>query len=442
MESAAENKDYYQLSDMYKVSKITGKNCSMTLRDNSDHIHGIIDVCNDKISKVGGYKGDKLSDPGRKELIKFVRTNNLSLTQSAAKDLGLSIYYPTKGGEVYLDERGVDNLLKEDISGINLVVHKYKKRVMRVKSSTKGAILNLSRAAIKTLIIEKNCNLVIDLRDNPYIEALIIKDSFAGNINLSRNAIRKIDIANNSRCELSINDSMKCFDLSIADVFSGILNVKNSCFHDLDIGYYCYASIKLESNWGKRNIKVGNSFRGDLEIDSVLVPNIHIGDDCKGNVTVSSKDEAHGSKHLEVEDEFSGHLDLSNSKTITNLEFGNNTRGQINLLGCPSIKVARFGEHYNGKTDFSNSGIEYLHAKKDCRGGFLMLNCDNLALIKMPNERKTAFTIEREPISIKSDNENIYYKYHHRELPREYFVPFYKECYKGVKRFFKERIKV
>lgn len=442
MELTTEDKNYYKLNDHYKMSKMTGKDCSMTLCDNNDDIQGIIDVCDDKISKVGGYKGDKLADSGRKELIKFIKSNNLSLTQGAAKDLGLSIYHPVKGGEVYLDERGLTKLLKEDISGANIVIHKYKKRTVRIKSSTKGAVLNLSRAAIKILIIEKNCNLVIDLRDNPYIESLIIKDSFAGNINLSRNSIRKINIANNSRCELSINDSLKCFDLNISDVFSGILNVKNSCFHDLDIGYYCYASIKLESNWGKRNIKIGNSFRGNLDIDSVHVPNIHIGDDCKGKITVSSKDDAHGSKHLEVADEFNGQIDLSKSKTIADLEFGNNTRGQINLQGCPSVKVAHFGEHYNGKTDFSFSGIEYLHAKKDCRGNFIMLNCDNLALIKMPNERKASMTIEKEPINIKTDDEHIYYQYHSRELPREYFTPVYKGLYRNLKRFFKEKLRV
>lgn len=440
MNALPENNDFYQLNDKYRLNKISGKNCSVMLRNPDDEIQAIVDVCNDKIAKVGGYKGDRMSDESRRELVKFIKDNNLSMTMSAAKDLGVSVFRPDKEKESYLTASELSRKLKGDISGVNLTVFHYKKRQITIKASTKGAILNLSRAAIKKLVIEENCNLVIDLRDNPFIETLIIHDGFAGNINLSRNSVKKVQIANNCRCELNINDSMKCFDLTIADVFSGVLNIKNSCFHDLDIGYYSYADIKLASNWGKRNIKIGNSFRGKLDIDSVHVPSVKIGNDCKGQVRISSHDEIHGAPKVEIADEFNGSLDLSDSKTIAHLDCGSHARGKINLLGCPSLKVARLGKHFRGQADFSESAIEYLRTGRDCQGDIILLGCENLALIKMPNERQNAITIDRTPIKVKNDGKDVYYSFYQRELPKEYFTPFYKDWYQSAKRFFKEKL--
>ena len=440
MNAMPDNCDYYQLNDKYRLSKIYGKDCSVMLRNPDDEVQAIVDVCNNKIAKVCGYEGEKVTDDSRSELVKFIKTNDLSMTLSAAKDLGVSIYRPDKGKEIYLNAGELTRKLKGNISGASLTVFNYKKRQLKIRASTKGAILNLSKAAVKKVVIEENCNLVVDLRDNPYIETLIIKDGFAGNVNLSRNGVKKIEIANNCRCELNINDSMKCFDLRIADVFSGVLNINNSCFHDLDIGYYSYADIKLASNWGKRNIKIGNSFRGSLEIDSVHVPTVKIGDDCKGKVIISSKDEIHGSPRVEVADEFNGDLDLSNSKTVAHLHCGSHARGKINLLGCPSLKVARLGEHFRGQADFSESGIEYLRTGKDCQGDIILLGCDNLALIKMPNERQKNVTIDRSPIKVKNDGKNVYYTFYPRQLPREYFTPFYHDWYKKIKHFFKAKL--
>lgn len=441
MNALPENNDYYQLNDKYRLSKISGKNCSVMLRNPDDEIQAIVDVCNDKIAKVGGYRGERMTEDSRRELVKFIKDNNLSMTMSAARDLGVSIYRPETGGELYPNTQELTRMLKGDISGANLTVFHYKKRQITIKASTKGAILNLSKAAIKKMVIEENCNLVVDLRDNPYIETLVIKDGFAGNINLSRNGIKKVVIANNCRCELTINDSLKCFDLSVADVFSGVLNIKNSCFHELDIGYYSYADIKLASNWGKRNIKIGNSFRGKLDIDSVHVPSVRIGDDCKGEIRISSKDEIHGSPNIEIADEFNGKLDLSDSKTITQLNCGSHTRGKISLLGCPSLKVARLGEHFRGHADFSESAIEYLRTDKDCQGEIILLGCENLALIKMPNERQKSITIDRAPLKVKTNGKDVYYSFYERELPKEYFTPFYKDWTKSVKRFFKAKLR-
>lgn len=440
MEAKAFNQEDYNLDDNYKMTPYTGQNCSMIMRDIDNKVRAVINVCNSKISNISGYKGERISEESRRSLIKFIKKHNYALTMSAARDLGVTIYRPANGHESYLDDKEVDKILDGDISAITLIVHNYKRRTMRIKSATKGAVLNLSRAGIKRLVIEKNCNLVVDLRDNPYIETLIVKDGFAGSLNLSHNGLKNVRISDNCRCDMQINDSMKCLDLMISDVFSGSLNIKNSCFHELDIGYYSYAAINLEKNWGKRNIKIGNSFRGSLIVDNVHVPSIKIGEDCKGWIMVSGEGDVHGTPKITIADEFNGELDMSASQTVSRLELGHKARGKINLAGCPALKVARLGNHFSGVADFSQSALEYLRAGYNCRGNIMLTDCNNLTLLKMANEPQSGIKTGKEPLLVKAKHGDIYYQFADYELPREYFTPFYVDWYEHVKTFFHEKL--
>lgn len=141
---------------------------------------------------------------------------------------------------------------------------------LRIPSFSKGGIYNLCRAQVSRLIVEKNCDLLIDMRDNPYIDALRVHESFTGSINMSRNTVESIIIDNNCRCDLAVYDSLRCFNLIIADVYSGNLNIKNSCFHAVSIGFYCYAVIKLSDNWGRRDITVGDSFAAASALTALI----------------------------------------------------------------------------------------------------------------------------------------------------------------------------
>lgn len=432
---------HYQLNENLRLSQITGEDCSLYLKDNSDNILGEINVCGGIISKVGGYNGEHLSSENRKELIHFIKENKLVLNAEGAKGLGLSVFKPAGGFEQYLSASEMEKKLKGNISGAEVSFNKYKKNTLRIRSGTVGAILNLAKAAVKKLIIEKDCNLVIDLSHNPYIEKLIIKDSFAGRLNMSHNSIRKIDISNNCRCDMNIFHSLKCMDLQIADVFSGSLNMEDSCFNHLDVGYYSYAAIKLKSNWGKKDIKIGNSFRGRLEVDNVHVPHIRIGDDCKGKIVVKSDDDIHGSKFLHIEDGFNGEIDFSGSKTISDVEFGHGVKGQIKAPLCQSLRLVRFGDDFNAMANFTGSQLEYLETGKDCRGSLILFHCDNLALLKMPGDHAAAVKIERQPIRVENAKNNVCYHFCERNLPPHYFHPLYKDWCKNIKHFFKEQLR-
>lgn len=339
-----------------------------------------------------------------------------------------------------LDKEAVKQLFSRPLNNVNVNLDNLKQRVLRVKASSKNSKLYLYQAKIKKLIVEKNCNLTIDLRDNHFVDTVIVKDNFSGTINLSRNTISTIEFADNCRCNLTIHGSLKCFKLSFGDVFSGSLDIEDSCFHLLKVGYYCYADIKLQDNWGSKTVRIGNSFRGSLTMNNVLVPDIEIGDDCKGDIAVSSRDEDMGAKHLNLADEFNGRIDLSGCQTVEAVDVGSHAGGKLDFAGCPSIRVLKFDECFKGEAQLSDSAIEYIHAKDGCEGSFILFNCRNLTLMRLPRSEMHRMDTDLTPLKIERGGRHIYYHFQERSLPAHYFKTGYRGMLKGLKKYIKKHL--
>lgn len=426
----------YKLEDGYYINQLTGEECSLILRNKERRVIAVLEACNHKITQLHSAPDHVLTAHEKHLLHKFIRNSRYQLIPEVAETLDLSILRIGEEPEEYLSERQLIKRLKERLSNARLYVGRLKIRTLRIPAFSKGGIYNFRNAEISKLIIEKNCDLLVDMRDNQTIESLRIHESFTGAVNMSRNTVESIEIANNCRCDLSVYDSLRCFNLMIADVYSGNLNIKNSCFHSLRIGYYCYAVIKLANNWGRRDITIGNSFRGTLDIDSVNVDNVKIGNDCKGRISLSSQGQVLGNQQIAIAEDFAGTLDLRGSKTVETVELGQHARGRITTLGCPALKVVKFDRYFSGYADFSESAVEYVHARYGCSGEMVFLNCDNLALLRLPRDRNSVITIERQPINIKTDEESLYYQFTDKPLPIRYLTPFYRKVYNGVKNFF------
>lgn len=325
--------------------------------------------------------------------------------------------------------------LEHPINDVRIISNHLKKKHLKIKDSSVGCKLELHFCEVRKVTIGKGCSLCLDLRDNPYIQTVIVKDNFSGNIYLSRSSVKKIVIGNNCRCNISLNDSINCFRLRAGDVFSGKVEISNSCFHKFQVGYYCYAEINLEQNWGKKHIFIGDSFRGILNINAVKTPLIKIGDDCKGEIKISSAKEQNGSEKLNIADDFAGSLDLSGDCNMKRIEVGDNASGILNLLRCQALKIVKFEKKFSGVVDLSESAIEYLRAQNGCCGKIVILNCPHLTLLKLPLDKRGDVASERNPLKIEIDSHHIYYHFQFRRLPSYYFTPFYVVWFKGLKRF-------
>ena len=330
-----------------------------------------------------------------------------------------------------IDKKTADEILRYSLNNVNVNLANYKRSVLRIKASSQNSRLVLCQAKIKKLVIEKNCNLHIDLRDNHVVETVIVKDNFSGTINLSRNTIATIDFANNCRCNLTIHGSLKCFKLTFGDVFSGRLDIEDSCFHFLRVGYYCYADINLKNNWGSKAVRIGDSFRGSLTMDNVLVPDIEIGNDCKGNILISSRDEDLGARRLRLADEFNGRLDISGCQTIETVDVGNHACGRLDFSGCLSLKVLNLEKCFKGEAWLSNSAVEYIQAKEGCEGRFILFDCQNLTLLCLPDTEKFSLDTNLTPLQIEQSRRYVYYHFQNRPLPPRCFKT---ECRKLFER--------
>lgn len=435
-----DNNILYKLDNGSRLTKIPGQECRMILRDKFSAPLATIGLCKDKISSVQPYPGAEQNTAYLKIMQKFVRQHHFCLTENAAADLKLNIISRDGEDSYYTGRELTASLFGsffKNFDSLEITLNNFKSSVLQIPRTAKICRLNLSRVNVSKIVVSNGAHSIIDLRDNSFVEKMVIHNSFNGTLNLSRSQLRKVTIGDNCRCNINCIHSGKCFEMKIGDVYSGELDLRDSCFHKLQIGYYCYALIRLSENWGRKDLKIGDSFRGSLRIDSVQAERLKVGDDCRGRIEISDKDRQTGIRRLEIMDDFQGEVDLENAQAVEHVEFGNNAAGRVTLAGCPSVKSLKFDEDFNGDADLRDSGVMYVRAKDGCRGRFVLLNCANLHLLRLPRDRRSSVMIEKMPKFVNTDERNLYYHFKEEELPSELSTPFYRHWYKNIKRFMK-----
>ena len=426
----------YKLSDGYQITKVSGEPCSLVFKNGKGTSLAVLESCQRKITAVYVCRKHKLTTVEKRILQRFINSFHYKLNYESAAALDLSVLQDEQGREEYLDSRQLQKRLQKRLNGFKLYVGKLQKHTLKIPSFTRGGIYNFCRAKVKKLVIEKNCDLLLDMRDNTSISKVRVKESFSGGINLSRSTVESIEFGNNCRCDLTINNSLRCFNLHIGDVYSGNMQIKNSCFHKIDIGYYCYANLRLADNWGRRYIGIGNSFRGTLNVDNVNVYELKIGNDCKGRINVSNRDIFSGNRRVLIAEDFAGQLDLHNSQSTEILEVGRHARGRFNLGGCPNLKVARFDKYFSGHADFSDSAVNFIGVKYGSSGELVLMNCQHLSLLKIPKDKNSTIIIEKKPLEVRSDSQSLCYRFTDEELPLEFCAPIYQKMIVKLKSMF------
>ncbi len=435
----------HRLEDGYHITVIPGRPHTLFLRDRYCTKLAVLELFQDRIVRVSGYRVRELPRKHAEVLIDFVRGFHYFLSPEAALELGLSVIRFEDGGERYFTVSELSpyrlNKIMRSTQKKQITLSGWQKSQLTVPKRAVNCTLNLSRCKIKKLQVARRSNVAVDLRDNPHIETVTVEEGFIGSLNLSRSSVTQIRIGDNCRCNISMNYSGKCFDLEIGDVYSGVLDIRDSCFHNLKIGYYCYANIKLSENWGQKNIAVGDSFRGNMILDSVYVRNVSVGSDCRGKIFVKSSERSEqGIRSINLADDFGGELDVGDSKTVERVEVGRNASGNVNLSGCASIKALKLDEYFAGVADLSRSGIMYIRARKGATGRFVLTDCSNLTLVKVARNAAPLISIDRSPIEIARDEQNVYYRYLDRRLPDDFFTPAYMHWFKSVKNFFRHGV--
>jgi len=421
----------YNINKDYRIVKLKGNKCSLFFKNKQNQLLASLEGCQDIFSNILVANDIELTSLEKGYLLSFIRAKKYSISKEVAEVLEVSIIRYMDGREEYLSEKQLKRRIANGIDFASVYVGKLNSYSISIPRDGKDCSYNLSNAGVAKVVVEENCNINIDLRDNKSIESLVVGERFSGTINLSRSTIESIFVANNCQCNMHITDSKKCFNLQIADIYSGNLNISNSCMYALNIGYYSYADIVLTNNIIKKEIIVDDSFRGKLYASNQNVETIKIGSDCKGKIKINNHSSYIGIGKVIVGDDFAGNLNLVGDDSVISLEVGRKNKGNIDASFAENLHKLKIGKYYSGNTVLNNSSIENIVVAYGASGNIDIKNCKNLKLIEATIDNSLVVDADIPPCDIKTINGTIYYSYGH-DYEMLSNVPLYKKIYRNI----------
>lgn len=421
----------YNINKDYRIVRLNGNKCTLFFKNYQNKLLATLDGCNDVFTKISASDDYELSLIEKGYILSFIRAKKYSITKEVAEYLHISIIKYMDGREEYLSEKMLKKRINNGIDFAKVYVGKLVSSSLNIRDDSTNCSYDLSKAEISKLIVGNNCNVNIDLRDNPYIETLQIKEQFSGCVNLSRSNIESIFIANNCSCNLSINNAKKCFNLQIADIFSGNTNITNCCMYAMSLGYYSYADIVLSNNIIKKDIEIGESFRGSLHAVDQNTDNLKIGDDCKGCIKTNNTSQSTGYKKISIGDNFAGSIYLNNDECIKNIEIGQKFCGKLEAMYSGFLQKIKFGKYYSGNSDLSYSSVHDIYVDYGACGTITVNNCVNLEFIQTTVDNKLIIDSDKENSKVKI-NENIICYNFKNTLYCSKNLPFYKKMYNNI----------
>lgn len=421
----------YNINKDYRIVRIKGNKCSLFFKNRQNQLLATLEGCREVFSQVLIPENGVLSDLEKGYLVSFIRAKKCSISKDVANVLGVSTIKYLDGREEYLSEKQLKRKIALGIDFAKVYVVKLSARSIRIPAGTRDCSYVLSNAKVSRIIIDEDCSINLDLRDNQNIDSLIIGERFSGTVNLSRTTVASIFIANNCRCNLSISDSKKCFNLQIADIYSGNLSISNSCLYALGIGYYSYADIMLSNNILKKDIVVGDSFRGVFYATNQSVDVLKIGDDCKGTVKVNNYNNMLGVRKLAIGDDFGGSLNITGDDSIETLEIGRKMSGKVDASFSGSLRNVTIGKYYSGNMIFDESSIEHIEVAYGASGILSLEKCKKFGLLQATEDNNLIIKNCCGEIITNKYQGNVFYSFdkNNFELIKE---PFYKKIYNTI----------
>lgn len=418
----------YYIDKDYCIVRTEGHCGSLSLKNKQNQVVATLEGCQDIFTQLTmGDVARELSLMEKKYLLLFVRAKKYRLSKEAAAALDASIVRYEDGREEYLSEKQLKHRISKGIDFAEVFIGRLSARHLRIVADSKNCSYHFGQAKVSKLIIEENCNINIDLRDNVSLETLMIGKNFSGTVNLSRTGIESIFIADSCCCNLNMDDSKKCCNLRIGDVYSGNLNMANSCLYALEIGYYSYADIVLSNNIIKRGIFLGDSFRGVLTMKNQHTEEVKIGDDCKGMIKIVDSIKESGVKKLVVGDNFSGRANLSGDESIEMLEIGHKNIGQIDASYSTSLETINVGKFYGGIIDLTGASVAEVRFGYGASGRIDMQECQNIRMMQATVDNNLSI-VSNLSYHDETFGGEVFYTF--ESFPQDaVFMPFYKKIY-------------
>lgn len=429
----------YHINKDYRVVGLRGSKCSLFFKNAQNQLIATLEGCQNIFANIiiAGERKE-LSAIEKKYLLSFIRAKKHLISKEVAEILNVSILRHQDGQEEYLSEKQIKRRIAGGIDFAQIYIGQLSAATLKIPAYSRESTYHFGQSSVSKLIVEENCSINIDLRDNAHIESIVIGENFSGAVNLSRTNIESVFINNNCRCNLTVADSKRCLNLQIADIYSGNLNISNSCLYALGIGYYSYADIMLANNIIKKEISVGDSFRGGIYAANQSADIMKIGSDCKGWIKLTSQGRNTGIKKLAIDDDFAGTLNLSNDESLSSLEFGRKNSGKTEASYTTALQDVKIGKFFSGTMELNSSAIQNINVAYGASGKIDVADCRNLMFVQATIDNHLVLDGNLSIVDTKTTGGNIYYNFG-SDINVNEFMPFYKKLYHNTRKMLSQR---
>ncbi|MBQ9235459.1 MAG: hypothetical protein IJ184_03235 [Alphaproteobacteria bacterium] len=409
------NASVYNINKEYRIVNLKGNKCSLFFKNKQNMLLATLEGCGQVLTNILTSSERDLSEIEKGYLLSFIRAKKYSIAKEVAEFLSVSIIQYEDGREEYLSEKMLKKRIASGINFAKVFVGKLKSAHLIIPAETRNCSYNLSKAEVGVLTLEEGNSINIDLRDNEFVERLVIKDKFSGTLSLARTNLESVAIGNNCRCNLMMSDSKKCVNLQIGDVLSGNINIINSCLYALNIGYYAYADIMLSNNTVKKEIAIGDAFRGGIYAINQATDWFKIGNDCKGWVKLNNQNIISGVRNLLADNDFAGNINLSGDGSVRNINIGERLMGKIDATYAGGLERVVIGKYFNGTVDLSGAKVRQVFADYGASGVVNLQNCRQIDFLQATVDNDLQITGEIKSVDALSGDGKIMYYFRDRD---------------------------
>lgn len=411
-----------KLSWSYRFEKMSGKDNTYIIRRRDGLISAFIEINGNNIISFRSHQNRRLPTGIVNIFARRIIEKGYHISDEAAIELGISVIELEGGRYTYISSEHIKKYGLSVYENSQFHINTLLLSKLSIPSDTKNCTIDFHQAKVNRLIIKKDTQAEIDLRENFFIKEVLIGDNFVGKIYLSENNIKKIKVGKNCSAEIVYTKGRIAPKIYIGSQFKGYLQLRNTQIKKIRIARDSKGKLRVQNCIIKEPIDVGKNSSLEIDLSTVYCPYIYLRKDYSGHLKEDGQPNKQGIRAIFTDNDFSGQIDLSLTSTIQRLEIGKNSSGNVDSIGCKSIEVIKIDSNFSGEIDCRESSVVYMSVKTPCQGSFFLSDATRLALLSLPKMSKHKIFGVGKPLSFSpSDKNNINYKFKEIKLPRIYF---------------------
>ena len=411
-----------KLSWSYRFEKMSGKDNTYIIRRRDGLISAFIEINGNNIISFRSHQNRRLPIRILNLFASQVIEKGYHISDEAAIELGISVIELEGGRYTYISSEHIKKYGLSVYENSQFHINTLLLSKLSIPSDTKNCTIDFHQAKVNRLIIKKDTQAEIDLRENFFIKEVLIGDNFVGKIYLSENNIKKIKVGKNCSAEIVYTKGRIAPKIYIGSQFKGYLQLRNTQIKKIRIARDSKGKLRVQSCIIREPLEIGKNSSLDIDISAVHCPYIYLRKDYSGHLKEDGQPNKQGIRAIFTDNDFSGQIDLSLTSTIQRLEIGKNSSGNVDSIGCKSIEVIKIDSNFSGEIDCRESSVVYMSVETPCQGSFFLSDATRLALLSLPKMSKHKIFGVGKPLSFSpSGKNNINYKFKEIKLPRIYF---------------------